>query len=407
MSDWGATHSQSLVAGLDQEMPAYDYFGQTLIDNVNAGLVSMEDIDNSVSRILTQMFKFNVFDVPNNNLITNDVTNQDHVNTARELTAASHVLLKNEGNVLPLSATKPTKIAIFGQAAVAPIIGGGGSGAVFPKPGSVVTPYQGVLNALGIVDNNPMVPNCNASDVKQDVGIHQWGCESIPGTSAEDCAGKCAAYLNCNFYTYTGQCNLYPTGNEQFPTKGSILGQCTKKWPAPTWQCNAANVCVAFIDGADLDTASALAKEATVAVVAIATFAKEGGDRASLSMAAVDSQDCQLVAPGQDELVSAVAAIVPTVVAMTAGGAALTPWRDDVKAILHGFFPGQEYGNGLADVLFGKVNPSGRLPVTMPTKDNEVEMSRKQYPGIKLEGEYSEKLLVDYRWYNAHKVSMV
>lgn len=91
-------------------------------------------------------------------------------------------------------------------------------------------------------------------------------------------------------------------------------------------------------------------------------------------------------------------------VAMVAPGAVLTPWRGEVDAILHGFLPGLEYGNALADVLLGRVNPSGRLPVTLPTRENEVEFSRQQYPGVKKQGDYSEQLEVDYRWYTAHNV---
>lgn len=58
----------------------------------------------------------------------------------------------------------------------------------------------------------------------------------------------------------------------------------------------------------------------------------------------------------------------------------------------------------MADVLFGDVNPSARLPFTMPNKENEMEMTESQYPGIKLENDYSEKLNVGYRWYNTHSV---
>lgn len=104
-------------------------------------------------------------------------------------------------------------------------------------------------------------------------------------------------------------------------------------------------------------------------------------------------------------MIPVIASNVPTVVAMTGPGSLLTPWRDQVDAILHGFFPGEEYGNALADVLFGTVNPSGRLPVTMPNIDNEIGFSRAQYPGIAYEGFYSEQMFVDYRWYTAHNVT--
>jgi len=129
------------------------------------------------------------------------------------------------------------------------------------------------------------------------------------------------------------------------------------------------------------------------------TTAGEGVDRASL---ALPSQD--------DALIEAVAnAQVNTVVVVVAPGAVLMPWAQSVKgAIVLTFFPGQEFGNALADVLWGDVNPSGRLPLSMPNKDNEVQFTQAQYPGLPADNptvaEYSERLLVGYRWYDAHGV---
>ena len=152
--------------------------------------------------------------------------------------------------------------------------------------------------------------------------------------------------------------------------------------------------------------ATALAAESTVSLVVVGSFAKEGSDRQSLSFAATTGGDCQVAPEGQDDLVVAVAAAAPsTVVAMTAGGAVLTPWRASVNSILHGFYPGQEYGNALADVLFGKVNPSGRLPLTLPNIENEVNFARIQYPGIAYKEIYSEGMLIDYRWYTQNNVT--
>lgn len=95
------------------------------------------------------------------------------------------------------------------------------------------------------------------------------------------------------------------------------------------------------------------------------------------------------------------------VVSVLTPGASLLPWAPDVPgAILVNWLPGQEMGNGFADVIFGKVNPSGRLSVTFPNMDNEIEFSESQYPGIGIppEATYSEGLLVGYRWYDAKKV---
>ena len=84
---------------------------------------------------------------------------------------------------------------------------------------------------------------------------------------------------------------------------------------------------------------------------------------------------------------------------MNAPGAVLMPWHDQVPAVLISWLPGQEAGNAIADVLFGEVNPSGRLPVTIPNKENEVGLSKEQFPGVgnPPEASYVEELLIGYR----------
>jgi beta-glucosidase len=83
----------------------------------------------------------------------------------------------------------------------------------------------------------------------------------------------------------------------------------------------------------------------------------------------------------------------------------LMPWAAAVPAILLSWLPGQEAGNGLADVLFGEVNPSARLPVTMPNKDNEVGFTQAAFPGIGQPPEafYTEGLLIGYRYWSAFR----
>jgi beta-glucosidase len=140
----------------------------------------------------------------------------------------------------------------------------------------------------------------------------------------------------------------------------------------------------------EFDHAVSLAAESDVAVVVVGTneeVESEGFDRTSLAL------------PGQqDELVSAVAAINPrTVVVVNSGAPVLLPWAGDVAAVLVSWFPGQEFGNALADVLTGAVEPGGRLPVTWPDSDEGLP------PVTPANGElpYKEGLLIGYRWYLA------
>ena len=121
MSDWGATHSLSIVQGLDQEMPSDDYFGADLTAAVNDGTIPVSAVDSATLRILTPMFQIGLFDDTNPNSLSNNVTSSEHSNLSRQLSAASHVLLKNDNNILPLSTERPLKIAMFGLAAREPV----------------------------------------------------------------------------------------------------------------------------------------------------------------------------------------------------------------------------------------------------------------------------------------------
>ena len=100
---------------------------------------------------------------------------------------------------------------------------------------------------------------------------------------------------------------------------------------------------------------------------------------------------------------------VVTVVVMSVPGAVLTPWADEVPAIVTNFMPGQAAGSAIADILFGKVNPSARLPLTFPNTDNDQNMSPAQYPGLPdpeapLYANYTEGLFVGYRYYDKHGI---
>lgn len=126
------------------------------------------------------------------------------------------------------------------------------------------------------------------------------------------------------------------------------------------------------LDG-DLEEAASLASSCALSVVVVATTSGEGNDRETLSLGAAS-----------DQLVEAIAAASSrTVVSVVTPAAVLLPWKDlaSVHAIVISWLPGQEAGNALADVLFGVVNPSARLPVTLPNTDNEVHFTPEQYPG--------------------------
>ena len=155
MSDWGATHSPSINAGLDQEMPGSKYMGDALTKLVASGNVTMAKLDDSVHRILTPMYAMGVFDKVNNNSIHNNVTSAAHNEATRDLSVRSTVLLKNNG-ILPLKSSIKS-IAVVGDECQHPIVHGGGSGQVFPY--FVSAPLDAIRNHLNI----PSGKNCSVS----------------------------------------------------------------------------------------------------------------------------------------------------------------------------------------------------------------------------------------------------
>jgi beta-glucosidase len=101
-----------------------------------------------------------------------------------------------------------------------------------------------------------------------------------------------------------------------------------------------------------------------------------------------------------------------TIVVMTVPGASTTVFRDYVDAILVQFYPGEMAAQSALDIIWGKANPSGKLPMTFPVGENDQNFTKSQYPGVKHSlisrftyASYSEGLFMGYRWYDANDVS--
>jgi len=159
-----------------------------------------------------------------------------------------------------------------------------------------------------------------------------------------------------------------------------------------------AGVAVTLDDGSDVSRAVAMAKAADVAIVMIGVEQSEG-------------HDFPIVMPdGQDDLVAAIAAANPrTIIVLKTGGPVLMPWQEKVPAIIEAWYPGEEDGNVVPAILFGDYNPSGKLPITFPKSLADLPAhTPEQYPGVgspnKTVAQYSEQLLVGYRWYDAQNI---
>lgn len=143
--------------------------------------------------------------------------------------------------------------------------------------------------------------------------------------------------------------------------------------------------------------AVALAALADVAIVAVRCYESEHMDRPDLHLP-----------NGQEALIRAVARANPrtVVVTMSGGPVETLPWESEVPAIVHAWYPGQEQGSALARLLFGDVNPSGRLPLSFPRSAAEgLIREQHQYPGVDGRIVYSEGLEVGYRGYDARDMT--
>ncbi|WP_329361573.1 glycoside hydrolase family 3 C-terminal domain-containing protein [Streptomyces sp. NBC_00669] len=187
--------------------------------------------------------------------------------------------------------------------------------------------------------------------------------------------------------------NYQPVNGPSGPVAGTPTtppgnGSVTLGWQVP--------------DTSAIAAAAAAAKQDSVAVVVVSDDESEDGDRQNLTL------------PGaQDDLVAAVAAANPhTVVVLNTGAPVLMPWLGSVDGVLESWYGGQQNGAALASVLFGDVDPSGKLPQTWPASMSQLPTADpSRYPGTvdvatnTTDYHYSEGLDVGYRWYDAHHLT--
>ncbi len=197
------------------------------------------------------------------------------------------------------------------------------------------------------------------------------------------------------------------------PVGGAITGPspCPPCWAQVVWdpssplkaiQAKAPNAKVQFADGSDATAAAALAASSQVAIVFVNQWASEGMDETSLALNdLVDSTPID-----QDALVSSVAAANPnTIVVIESGGPILMPWLGQVNAVLEAWYPGQNGGPAIADLLFGTANPSGKLPITFPASDAQLPRPVIPQPpdgSTPFTVNYSESYNVGYKWFDSN-----
>ena len=409
VSDWRAARSTvgAALGGLDIAMPRLENpWGAALVEAVRSGEVPEAVIDEKVRRVLRLAVRVGAFsDLPEAG------TALDGDRVAHEVAARSFVLVRNENYTLPLEAAGLTRVAVIGALAMDARVLGGGSAQVSPP--HTISPLEGLARALSGVDveyavgadPRPFLPALH-SPTRVTIAGHSFTVDpaavrwigSLPGgldparvdglrlettyvpdesgphTFAVSGFGSFTFKIN-SLLVYEGSLHPADTGRAELlllPREHRVTVELTAGEPAEIvleqFIAPGAAHSVATTLGHQpprpdedgmIEDAVRLAAESEVAVVVVGTTEQvesEGFDRTSLAL------------PGrQDELVARVAAANPrTIVVVNAGSPVLMPWSSKVAAILLTWFPGQEGGAALADVLLGVTEPGGRLPTTWP-----------------------------------------
>ena len=214
------------------------------------------------------------------------------------------------------------------------------------------------------------------------------------------------SHANLGVISGGGSAQVYPTGGPAL-TEGypALPGWSQVIWdPSPPVQyirAAAPGIAVVFNDGTNPTAAATLAATYNVAIVFVSQWTSEGMDMPSLNFTDV----IHATPINQDALVAAVAAANPhTIVVMENGGAQVMPWLGSVAAVLEAWFPGQNGAQAIANILFGSVNPSGKLPITFPASVNDLPhpaIAGNPYTSVVFDTPYNEGLLVGYKWYDA------
>jgi beta-glucosidase len=430
VSDWMAARNTVAAAlgGLDVAMPALGSpWGARLVAAVESGAVPLEVIDEQVRRLLRLAARVGALaGAPESVPPGQRPAAIDGEDLAGQIAARSFVLAVNPDGLLPLDPRAVSRIAVIGALARDARVLGGGSAIVFPE--HVVSPLQGLTDALPgsvavryAIGADPRIKKLAAAAPPQWTGlrasfldgsstpVYETGLATGAGRWVSMPAGVdpevvAAARISGTLTAEAGGVHVLAIrgiGNFTLTTDGRTLfdgaveldsddlsavfldppehrvpvtleaGQSVdvtlSQQVSLTREFAVVSLSLGYApprasDDDLLAEAEDAAREAEIAIVVIGTsdeVESEGFDRTTLAL------------PGrQDELVRRVAAANPrTVVVVNAGSPVELPWADEVSAILLAWFPGQEAGRALADVLLGVSEPGGRLPTTWPVHE--------------------------------------
>lgn len=461
VADWNATHStvEAARAGLDLEMPGDTYFGAPLLAAVKKGEVSEAEINDKVTRILRAMAACGLLDRP---LQDEPLDYRQQAVVARRITENGAVLLKNENRLLPLKIGTLKSIAVIGQNAVETITGGGGSSLVDPL--YTISPLAAIMQKVGTTavvryasgasyNSATRTEGVRLSPPKEDAEAKSNGLRGeyftnpkwsgkprlsridravnfvwtnglpTPGFEINEFSARWTGQLTANA---DGEYEIGLTGNfvsklyldgklliENVSNRNIAVSSARVKlqanvpydlkiecwWRAQSGRPATTQFWVLPLDAEKnkaIQDAVKLAKMSDVAIVFARDYESEGVDRNTFELIGA-----------QDLLISEVVRANPrTAVVMQTGAAvAMSAWAEQTPAILQLWYAGQETGNAVTNLLFGDVNPSGKLPITIARRNEDLATkTAAQYPGIDAKVNYTEGIFVGYRHFDQNKI---
>jgi beta-glucosidase len=466
VSDWFLSvksTAASVNAGLDLEMPFPKWRGEQLLEAVQRGEVEEGTIDTSVRRLLQLLVKAGLFEHPET-MPEQSLDVSEHRALIRDAAAEGCVLLRNEEHVLPLQREHLSSIAVIGPNARVAQIMGGGSAQV--NAHYAVTPLEGITHAAGeqinaryeqgctnhryqpLLDKDLLLEGRGGSE--HGLAIEYFNNSDLSGTpifketkttSELMWFGEIPEGVDLQRFSIraTGRFTPRETGDYTFGLVSAGRGRFSvdgrgviDNWSQPkavgdflgagetqealNLEAGRAYLltleyarseeslvpmvrlgCLPPVPADAIERASALAATSDVAIVCVGfggDWQSEGFDRPNMDL------------PGkQDALVEQVAAVNPhTIVVLNTGSPINMPWLEKVAAVLQAWYPGQECGNAIADVLFGDINPSGKLPQTFPMRLEDTP-TYLDFPGENGKVYYGEGIFVGYRYYDKKKIS--
>jgi beta-glucosidase len=467
VSDWRAVKGvESITSGVDIEMPGPGKFmtRENVLKALEEKKLTTVQLDGMVKRLLRSYVKSKLLDTDKPKLHA-EINTERHQLLARKVSEEGIVLLKNSKKLLPLDLSKIKKLAVIGPNASTARLGGGGSASV--SAFYTISPLDGLRKLCGtdteivfeegcgldgnlkVVDGKYLRHDENGK-VKSGFKAEYFTNSTLKGepklTSTDELVNFSWGWANPrpeisrNGYSVRWSGQLLPPKTGEYKL-GISAGECgyrlylNGKLEIDQWETGGKDNFESHFTTSNRQISMQL-EEGKAVVVSIDFYKRmnrnfirfewelPGNNSMDLAIKAAKECDAAIVFAGlsnyfeggnndrkdillpgeQNRLISEIVKANPnTAVVLINGSAIGMPWINEVNALLEAYYPGEEGGNAIANVLFGKINPSGKLPETFPVKVSD-NPAFGNYPGANNVVNYAEGIFVGYRHYDTRKI---